>query len=504
MSNNRVKNSAANMFYGVANRVIMLVLNFVLRTVMIRTIGVEYLGINGTLSDVLGLLCLADLGIHTAIVYSYYEPIANNDKEKVIALTTYYRYLYTGIALVILILGLALLPFLDVIIKLDNPVEHLRLYYLLSLGYASSSYLFYSKVTVLTASQKDYVRAKTMLLYNIYRIVLQIVLLVVLKSYAVYLIIQLISILLANLKVSRQALKEYPYLNQKKALDWESKISIFSNIKSVFIYKLSNVILSGTDNTLISMLIGTIYVGYYSNYFLLINSLNVILVIIFNSMTASIGNLVVQEKEEKRYEIYKYLETLSFCLCCITIPCYGMLATDFIAGVWLNSKCSIGVLSVVAICLNSYFSTVYLPIVSYREAVGLYRETRYVMLAAAIANIVLSVLFAQFLGMAGILLATPVARCITYFWYEPKVLFETYFGRNSVSFYKNVIVNIMIILIITIVCYCATKFIVVTGILTWILKACICGFISLSIMVLCYHRTDGFKWLVSTARGLIK
>lgn len=504
MANNRVMNSAANMFYGIANRVIVLVLNFVLRTVMIHTIGVEYLGINGTLSDVLGLLCLADLGIHTAIVYSYYEPIAKDDKEKIIALTTFYRYIYNGIALVILILGLALLPFLDVLIKLDNPVEHLRLYYLLSLGYASGSYLFYSKITVLTAAQKDYVRVKTMLLYNIYRIVLQIALLVVLKSYVVYLIVQLISILLANLKVSRQALKEYPYLNQTATLDRESKISIFSNVKSVFIYKLSNVVLSGTDNTLISMLIGTIYVGYYSNYFLLINSLNNILTIIFNSMTASIGNLVVQEKEEKRYEAYKYMETLSFCLCCITIPCYAILATDFISKVWLNSSCVIGGLSVVAICINSYFSTVYLPIVSYREAVGLYRETRYVMLAAAVANIVLSVLFAQFLGMAGILLATPVARCITYFWYEPKVLFKSYFGRNGISFYKNVILNIMVILIITVACYFTTKCIVVTGLLTWILKACVCVCVSFGIMVLFYHKTDGFKWLVKTVRGLIR
>lgn len=504
MANSRVKNSVANMFYGTANRIIVLVLNFILRTVMIRTIGVEYLGINGTISDVLGLLCLADLGIHTAIVYSYYEPIANDDKEKIIALTTYYRYVYNVIALAIFALGLVLLPFLDVIIKLENPVEHLTLYYLLSVGYAAGSYLFYSKITVLTASQKDYVRTKTMMLYNVCRIVLQIILLYVLKSYTVYLVVQLISILLVNLKISSQSLKEYPYLNQKATLDKKSKMNIFSNIKSVFIYKISNVVLSGTDNTLISMLIGTIYVGYYSNYFLLINSLNVILVIIFNSMTASIGNLVVQENEEARYNVYKCMETLSFCLCCITIPCYGMLATDFISGVWLGNECVIGVLAVVAICLNSYFSTVYLPIVSYREAVGLYRETRYVMLAAAVVNIGLSVLFAQFLGMAGILLATPVARCVTYFWYEPKLLFQTYFNRNCISFYKNVALNIMVIMVITVVCYVATSLIAVTGLLTWLLKACICGMISLAIMVLSYHRTSGFKSLVNIAKGLRK
>jgi O-antigen/teichoic acid export membrane protein len=60
-------------------QLITLALSFVSRTVFIKTLGAEYLGLNGLFLNVLNALSLAEMGIGTAIAYALYKPIAEND-----------------------------------------------------------------------------------------------------------------------------------------------------------------------------------------------------------------------------------------------------------------------------------------------------------------------------------------------------------------------------------------------------------------------------------------
>ena len=134
MSGSRLKKSVNNIFAGVINRVLLLVFNFILRTVMIKTLGVEYLGINGTFADIMSMVCMADLGFNTAVVYSFYEPLAQNDKKAIQALTTFYKKVYNTIAIVVALIGVSLIPFLNKIINLEQNAPHLTLYYVLALA----------------------------------------------------------------------------------------------------------------------------------------------------------------------------------------------------------------------------------------------------------------------------------------------------------------------------------------------------------------------------------
>lgn len=491
------------MFVGIFNRVLLLILNFVLRTIMIRTIGVEYLGINGTLADVMSLLCMADLGFNTAIVYSFYEPLAKNDTKTIVALVYYYKKIYNIIAITIACGGICILPFLNIIVRTEKDVPYLSIYYLLTLANVVCSYLFVYKASILTADQKDYIRTQITMITNVIKIFLQIIFLLLLKSYMLYLVVTLLATIVSNVAAAFRADKDYLYLGQRYELGEKQKKDIFINIKSVFLYKVSSVVLNATDNTLISMLVGTIYVGYYSNYFLLMNSLSIILVIIFNSTTASIGNLVVTEEESARYSIFNYMQTFSFCLCCIVVPCYINLADDCIR-VWLGTRYEIDTWSLVAITINFYLNSVFLPVVSYREAVGLYRQTRYVMLVTAGLNILLSIMLSLRLGMAGILLATPIARLVTYIWYEPKLLFKEYFGKSAESFFVKFFINNIIILLITWLSYRVTSMIQVNNWILWFFKACICAIISVAVMSFCYYRTEGYKWVIGQIFRIIR
>ena len=504
MSDSRAKKSINNIFVGVVNRVLLLILNFVLRTVMIKTLGVEYLGINSTFADIMAMICMADLGFNTAVVYSFYEPLAKNDKKMIQALTTFYKKIYNTIAIVIALIGVCVLPFLNKIVNLEQDVPHLKLYYFLALAEAIGSYLFTYKISVMVADQREYLQVRINMTCNTIKIILQIVLLICTKNYTIYLVLSLITTIASNIISSNKAEKEYPYIREKQDLEKEKKQEIFKNIRAVFLYKISNVVLSGTDNTLISMLIGTIYVGYYSNYFLLENSLYVIIKIIFSSTTASVGNLVVTEDAKTRYKIFNYMQTVGYCMCAIIIPCYFVLVNDFIFKVWLGEEFGIGMFALIGICFNFYMMSVFLPVVSYREAVGLYKETKYVMLMAAVLNIVLSIALSNKFGMAGILIATPIARIVTYGWYEPKILYEKYFEKSAIAFLTQTIKNAVYTIAISGLCYYIGQFIQVNGVLSWIVKGVICIVISSVSTVIIYGRTEGFKWMLEKITNMIR
>ena len=111
MSGNRTNRAITNIAVSFMNQVLTLLLTFLSRTVFIHVLGVEYLGINGVFSDVLGLLSMADLGFNTAMVYSLYKPLAEQDQRKIAALIQFYKRIYMVIAVSIMVIGTALIPF---------------------------------------------------------------------------------------------------------------------------------------------------------------------------------------------------------------------------------------------------------------------------------------------------------------------------------------------------------------------------------------------------------
>ena len=326
----RTKKSVINIVFNLSNQILTLILAFVSRTVFIHKLGIDYLGLNGLFTDVLGLLSVADLGFNTAMVYSFYKPLANNDQEKLAGLITFYRRVYLIIAVAVSILGVVLIPVLPYIINLETEVPNLYIYYLLALANVVVSYLCVHKTSILTADQKQYKTTLVTMIISIAKTVTQIAFLLLWSNYIVYLIIGCIGVLLTNVMSSIIASKEYPYINKKTQLPQEDKKDIFKNVASVFVYKISSVLVTTTDNLLISVLIGTTAVGFYSNYLLLQNKISMFFVLIFTSVTASIGNLIVNSKEEKRYEVFECEQIFSYLICGIIIPCYvlfGGIAT---------------------------------------------------------------------------------------------------------------------------------------------------------------------------------
>lgn len=345
---------------------------------------------------------------------------------------------------------------------------------------------------------------------NIYtsliKTILQIGVLYLFKNYILYLAIGVIVQYINNIIASKKAEKMYPYIkdvSNTEKIDKEVSRSIWKNMKSVFIYKFSGTMFNATDNIIISVLIGTSTVGVYSNYLMVSSKLLLVAQIIFSALTASIGNVIVKETPEKRYEVFSAMQSASFIFCGIITSAFCILSNDLVE-VWLGSSFKLSDITIVAITLNTYLGCVLHPLWIYRDATGIYMKTKYVMLVGAALNIVLSLLLGYFIGLPGIIFASAISRLTTYFWYEPKLLFKEYFKHKVMPYYLSLLGNICLVAATIFLMNLLTKGMVVNSWPTLILKGVVIGIGCVVIFCGVYSRTEGFKIILNKIKTILK
>lgn len=109
MSNDsRTKNAARNLFFGTITRIYNLIVPFLMRTAMIYWLGMEYVGLNSLFTSILSVLNLAELGVGSAMTFSMYKPIAEQDTTRICALMRLYKIYYRIVGAVILVAGLVI------------------------------------------------------------------------------------------------------------------------------------------------------------------------------------------------------------------------------------------------------------------------------------------------------------------------------------------------------------------------------------------------------------
>ncbi|MFA6939909.1 MAG: hypothetical protein WCQ54_02865 [Clostridiaceae bacterium] len=490
----RKKYVSLNIAVGTVNQMLNFVLQFICRTIFIRALGAEYLGISGLFSNVLNVLSLADLGFGTAIIYSMYKPLAEDDTNKLAALMTYYKKVYNILAVAVAIIGISIVPILPYIIKLESNIPNLIIYYLMYVANIVMSYLLAYRSTIIAADQKSYLLSIYTMICTVVQNVLQIIILVVWKNYLLYLSVAILSTFILNLFQANKAKKLYPYVKEKRELDPSTKKGIMENVKSMFLYKLGGVIMNDTDNILISAIVGTIYVGLYSNYLMVIYAVSAFTNIIFNSMAASIGNLNTTMDKERQYEIFNIMNFIAFWIFGFCSACFIVLFNDFIT-LWVGAKYTFDMLTVIIIILNFCMPGTIRPVTIYRDTTGMFKQTKFVFLITAAINIVLSIILGKTSGVFGILLATIISRLLTNMWYEPYVLFKKYFKKKATLYFRKQIVYWMIIGICCGGTYLLCRIFNDISYFNLIVKLIICIIVPNMIIIASFYRSKEFKYI---------
>lgn len=496
----RKKSSILNMITAYLGQFSAAIISLVARLFFVRILGREYLGINGLFANVLTLLSLVELGVGPAIIYCLYKPIADEDHEKIKSLMALFQKVYVIIGVIILILGLSLTPFLSIFIKEMPNIPYLKLIYCLFVLNSSISYFFSYKKSLINADKYRYILP--IYKYSIYLVtnVLQVIFLIVTKNYIVFLILQVISTLTENILVSRRADKMYPYLKDKniKKLDTETSNSIMKNTKAMIGHKLGGIIVRSTDNILISKIIGLVAVGLYSNYLLIINALDAISNQVFNSITASAGNLCVSSDKEQSNKIFKAILFANFMIYIVFSTVLLTVFNPFIE-LWLGKDMLFNTSIVIVIVLNFYLTGMRKSVLLFRDAMGLYYEDRIKPFIESIINLVMSIILAYKYGVIGVFIGTTISTVTTCLWLEPWILYKYGFKKPVGPYFKTYFVYTLISFISVGLSYYLCSFITIIGLLGILLKLLISLIISI-LFILLFRKTDEFNYIFSVLK----
>ncbi len=440
-NSSRLKNSIRNSAFGLFAEVTTLILGFFVRYVFVHTLSEDYLGVNGLFTNILQVLSFAELGIGNAIVFSLYKPIREKDSTKICQYVSFYKTAYRVIGVAVAIMGLTLIPFLDIII-VDKPniPDNLILIYLLYLANTVFSYFCVWKRTFMTANQERYIGTVVEQIFTIIQVIVQIVLLYTTHNFVLYLATMIISNQVRNLIIARICSQRYPVVKERPENDLtkEEKRSIFDNIKALLVYKLSGVCLNSTDNILIQAVISLKSLNFYSNYSMIIINFRLLANQLLNGITASVGDLNASDDTKGK-------ESVFFKLLLISMWLYGLLSVGFtlcannLIGVWLGEKFVIDKLVVASIALSFFVEGMQFPGFTYRTTMGLFRESVKAPVVSAVLNIVLSVIMGKLMGMSGIFVATAISRLVTTTWIDGYLVFTRRLKKSPAKFFMTYI-----------------------------------------------------------------
>ncbi len=500
----RTKNATRNIFFGFLLKVYQLFGPFLLRTMMIYILGMEYIGLNSLFAAVLQVLNMAELGVGSAMVYSMYKPIVEEDTKKICALMNLYKFYYRIIGSLILILGLIIAPFIPNLISGHIP-EGINIYilYLLNLGATVLSYwLFAYKNCLLTAHQRIDIGSKITIVINTLQYVTQILVLFYLKNYYVYLIVALFSQALLNVITAFVVEKMYPQYKAIGFLDQSEIKEINKKIKALFTSKLGEVIVNSVDTIIISVFLGLTMLAMYNNYYYILTSIMSFITLIFNACTAGIGNSLIVETKEKNYkDLQKFVFIIAWiggictaCLLCLYQPFMEL---------WVGSEYLLPFSCVICLCFYFYIREINQIFIVYKDAAGMWYEDRFRPLFTALTNLFLNMLLVNFIGIYGVLLSTVISTLGIGMPWVIYNLFTNIFKVNPWNFIYRILSYFGITIIVCIITYLCCSWVNGDLILVLLLRLVVCIFVPNLLYVIIFYRTQEFKEVLKLADNII-
>lgn len=495
----RIKNASINSAFAIIQRIVESVLAFIYRTIFIQTIGVTYLGVNGLFTNIFSVFSLMELGVGSSIIFLIYEPLAKNDNEKIKTYMKFYSNMYKLIGISIFIIGITIIPFLPYIINNETEIPDIIPIYILTLLNTVVSYFFAYKRSLLEADQKAYYNSINYSIFNVISTIIRTIILLTTKNYLATLVIFIIITLLSNLEISLRTNKMYPYLKEKnvKKLEKNQKKEITKRMKATMMHHVGNILITSTDNIIISSLISIIIVGIYSNYSMITNLLYSTISLIFVSITASVGNLKVTETEEKSEQVYNrmfFINYFFYYIICVILWC---VFNNFIT-VWIGSEFLLSDFAVALIILSLYIRGMRHTPVTFINSSGLNYNTRYKPLAEAAINIIVSIIGAKLWGIEGVILGTILAYSLSV-WIEPIILYKYWFKKSSIKYFIKYLTYIVFTILMAIVLERIILLITISGWIGLIIKSIVALAISILAFIICFHRTDEFRYYLEIA-----
>ena len=495
MKFNRTKNAKRNIFFGLLNKMVTLVFPFVIRMVMIRILGAEYLGLGSLFKSILTVLNITELGFSSAVVYSMYKPIANDDKETLCAILNFYRKVYFAIGFIITLVGLAILPVLPSLIKGSCPAD-INIYVLYALYLCSTvlSYLLFAyKNSLINAYQRVDVVSNINTAVHLITCTAQLVIIVLTKNFYFYVIMNIAATLIQNICTQICSKKMFPDIICKGSINSETKKEIKVKVTGLFITKICHVTRNSFDSIFISAFLGLRLTAIYNNYYYIMHALLSVFGIIWPAILAGIGNSIVTESQEKNYSDMKKFNFIYMWLagcCTVCLLCLYQPFTQIAFGKDMMFAFPV----VILFCVYFYVLKMGDIRAIYSDACGLWWENRWRNILEAVSNIILNFILGKFWGVYGIVIATLISLFFINFLWGSTIVYKHYFTRIKISeYYLLHLLYASVTLTACFISYFICLHIPLKGIPALLAKALVCLLIPNLLYLACYFKSPLFK-----------
>ncbi len=499
----RIDNSIRNAKYSFLAQIANLMVQFISRTIFIQILGQEYLGLNGLFGNILTILSLADMGIGTVLVYTMYEPLATNNHEKIRQLINIYRKIYHRIAGVITIVGLSLTPFLHLLIKDMPDIPNISLIYILYLANTVVSYIYVYKISIINADQKNYIVTLNQQIFTVVSNLAMIIVLLLTHNFLLYLSTQIIFSIISNVHLSHVANRMYPYIKYygQHELPEKEKRQIYAGAFAMVFHKIGGIVVSGTDNLLISIMVSLDSVGIYSNYLLIINAVKKVISMYTSSILASVGNLTVTENTKKMQVTFNHIQYSTFLITAFCSTCLIALLNPFIQ-IWLGDNYVFNMACVIAIVATFYIEGMRQPVLCFIDAMGLFTKNKLKPVVESICNLALSIILTLKFGIIGVFLGTALSEffvctvweAITLYKYGFKTSIKPYIIRYSFFFALTLVPTL---------CSMIISHLLFNGTITSFIIITIITSLSLLFLLLTTSKTDDYKYFLNLLKTKI-
>ena len=488
-----------NCLAGAGSQIIKILFLFVTRSLFIHYIGKELLGLNSTFASIINTLSLTELGFQTAVAFSLYKPLHEDNYTRINDILCVLKVFYRGIGIFFIIASIALLPFLNNLINGITVTKTVWVYFLLQMAASASSYFLAYKRTLLFADKKEYVANCIDMLCTIFFNSILCLTLITLKSYVIYLLIKLVHTITSNVIIHLYCRKKYAYLEATSFSKSEFH-NIFSKVKHVIPAKIAGYIYGSTDNIIISAFVSTVSVGSLVNYTTVTTSLRTLTNSLLNSMTPIIGTMLIEKKTNSRKHYFDlYTHIMMLVSICVVIPLF-LLFDDFILW-WIKDDTMLLKKSVsLLIAIDFYIHLVHGSLREFINGGGLFKQEKYIDIAGAASNIILSFVFVRLWGIFGVLFATVISQMI--FWVgRSMIVFQCYFKDERKAFLRYWLKNLknaVITLLLYAVCHGFYHYILAghSSLITLLLGAMGCEIIIVILFCLAYYNTPEQKQLI--------
>ena len=439
----RVHKSIMNAEVNLAFYFLTLFLTFFSRKIFLDCLGTEFIGLTGTLGNILGYLNLAEFGITASIGYFLFKPLQSNNRQEIQDILSLLGYLYNRIGCIILGGGVLISLFFPLIFA--KAELGLGIIYFAFYSFLCSSLIGYFinyRQTLLSADQKNYLVAIFIQSANILKIILQIFLAYNYQNLYIWVGIELLFGIIGCIILNWKINKEYPWLDVDKKngkLLLKKYPEVITKTKQVFIHKIKDFVLVKSDELFIFLFVSLKMVAYYGNYMIIISKLISLFSAITGSVGASVGNLVAEGNKTNMLKVFWEYTTIQHVIAATLSFSLFAFIEPFIAH-WLGPEYIMDRRILILLIIYIYITNSRNSVDSFNYAHGLYADV-WSAWAELIINVSITIFGGLKWGIIGILLGKITSLLAIVVLWKPYYLFNSGFKESVLIYWRGVLRN---------------------------------------------------------------